>query len=87
MFLFISWLLVLVSPLSSAIKDTLICKASVHDDALGLSGFFTCLMTTLAAVLKRKADGSPAETDEDTLKLLEDGAKELRDDFDEADKS
>ena len=40
-----------------------------------------------AAVLKRKADGSPAETDEDTLKLLEDGAKELRDDFDEADKS
>ena len=44
-------------------------------------------LTQLAAVLKRKADGSPAETDEETLKLLEDGAKELRNDFDEADSS
>ena len=48
---------------------------------LEMSGDYVPL-TQLAAVLKRKADGSPAETDEETLKLLEDGAKELRSDFD-----
>lgn len=38
-------------------------------------------LTQLAAVLKRKADGSPADTDEETLKLLEQGAKEMPTDF------
>lgn len=53
---------------------------------LEMSGDYVPL-TQLAAVLKRKADGSPAETDEDTLKLLEDGANELRDDFDSIDEA
>jgi hypothetical protein len=38
-------------------------------------------LTQLAAVLKRKADGSPSDSDEETLKLLEQGAKEMPDDF------
>jgi hypothetical protein len=38
-------------------------------------------LTQLAAVLKRKADGSPTEADEETLKLLEQGAKEMPTDF------
>jgi hypothetical protein len=38
-------------------------------------------LTQLAAVLKRKADGSPTETDEETLKLLEQGMKEMPTDF------
>lgn len=49
---------------------------------LEMSGDYIPL-TQLAAVLKRKADGSPAETDEETLKLLEQGAKEMPTDFDE----
>lgn len=40
-------------------------------------------LTQLAAVLKRKSDGSPAETDEETLRLLEQGAKEMPTDFSE----
>ena len=47
---------------------------------LEMSGDYVPL-TQLAAVLKRKADGSPAEADEDTLKLLEQGAKEMPTDF------
>ena len=38
-------------------------------------------LTQLAAVLKRKADGLPTETDEETLALLEQGAKEMPTDF------
>lgn len=51
---------------------------------LEMSGDYIPL-TQLAAVLKRKADGSAAETDEDTLKLLEQGAKEMpsAEDFEE----
>jgi hypothetical protein len=47
---------------------------------LEMSGDYIPL-TQLAAVLKRKADGSPAEQDEETLRLLEQGAKEMPKDF------
>lgn len=50
---------------------------------LEMSGDYVQL-TQLAAVLKRKADGSPAETDEETLRLLEQGVKEMPTDFEEA---
>ena len=53
---------------------------------LEMSGDYVPL-TQLAAVLKRKADGSPADTDEETLKMLEDGANELRVDFDSIDEA
>lgn len=38
-------------------------------------------LTQLAAVLKRKSDGSAVDTDEETLRLLEQGAKEMPTDF------
>lgn len=47
---------------------------------LEMSGDYVPL-TQLAAVLKRKADGSPTEADEETLQLLERGAKEMPTDF------
>lgn len=47
---------------------------------LEMSGDYVPL-TQLAAVLKRKADGTPAEADEETLKLLEQGVKEMPTDF------
>lgn len=52
---------------------------------LEMSGDYVPL-TQLAAVLKRKADGSPAETDEETLRLLEQGAKEMPTDFSDEEK-
>lgn len=48
---------------------------------LEMSGDYVPL-TQLAAVLKRKADGSASDADEDTLKLLEQGAKEMPTDSD-----
>jgi hypothetical protein len=48
---------------------------------LEMSGDYVPL-TQLAAVLKRKADGSAADTDEDTLMMLERGAQELKVDLD-----
>lgn len=47
---------------------------------LEMSGDYIPL-TQLAAVLKRKSDGSPADADEETLKLLEQGVKEMPTDF------
>lgn len=52
---------------------------------LEMSGDYVPL-TQLAAVLKRRADGSPVETDEETLRLLEQGVKEMPTDFSEEDK-
>lgn len=43
---------------------------------LEMSGDYIPL-TQLSAVLKRKADGTPAEADEETLRMLEQGASEL----------
>lgn len=48
---------------------------------LEMSGDYIPL-TQLAAVLKRKPDGSPADTDEETLRLLEQGMKEMPTDKD-----
>ncbi len=48
---------------------------------LEMSGDYVPL-TQLAAVLKRRADGTPAEADEETLRMLEQGAKEMPTDFD-----
>jgi hypothetical protein len=42
-------------------------------------------LTQLAAVLKRKPDGSASDADEDTLKLLEQGVKEMPTDFTDKD--
>lgn len=47
---------------------------------LEMSGDYIPL-TQLAAVLKRKADGSAVDSDEETLRLLEQGVKEMPTDF------
>lgn len=47
---------------------------------LEMSGDYVPL-TQLAAVLKRKADGSAADAEEETLALLEQSVKDLREDF------